>query len=407
MAAVRAGKVGIVAADDYIHGKQYERLDAVRYEGGVYLAKKHNVSEYPTVGENNEFWMFMVQDGSISGVKGNKEEDYRSGPLVNLTPENIGALPTEGGEIDGSLIIFDDLVIGDQSGDHVELDSDSVNANGKLYLNKNGKDIELGTQSSGVVVPSLEELRVIFSGVDRKLQSSGVTKQELDYLSGATSNIQRQLDSKASADNVGSEWESIARVNKYSRLAKLNGYASYLFTLYITQNSQVAIYTYLIGVSYNAVYAAQIASSGYTQNSNIIFRVVQGSVADEYYLEVLNTYLSSGSPDLPCKCRIIMLSNTPDAYFTMYNFYYAGDDSATVRASITSKTDGFVVSKIYGEIEGPVKGDIVGNVTGNVTGNLEGSAREWNGYKLVYLSESEYQNLTPKDSKTIYFRPKG
>lgn len=63
---INAGRVAIVPKGEYVHGTQYTRLDAVRYKNGIYLAKKDNVSQYPTVEGDNDYWMYMV---SMDDVK--------------------------------------------------------------------------------------------------------------------------------------------------------------------------------------------------------------------------------------------------------------------------------------------------------------------------------------------------
>lgn len=57
---INAGRVAIVPKGEYVHGTQYTRLDAVRYNNGVYVAKKDNKSQYPTVEGDNDYWMYMV-----------------------------------------------------------------------------------------------------------------------------------------------------------------------------------------------------------------------------------------------------------------------------------------------------------------------------------------------------------
>ncbi len=49
-----------------------------------------------------EIYENFQQAGTVTGVKGNAETSYRGGN-VNLTPENIGALPSSGGTITGNL----------------------------------------------------------------------------------------------------------------------------------------------------------------------------------------------------------------------------------------------------------------------------------------------------------------
>lgn len=55
----KAGRVAIVPKGEFISGSLYTRLDVVRYQNGNYVAKKDNVSVSPTIGEDDDNWMFM------------------------------------------------------------------------------------------------------------------------------------------------------------------------------------------------------------------------------------------------------------------------------------------------------------------------------------------------------------
>lgn len=79
---VKAGRVAIVPKGEFILSTQYTRLDMVTYNGMAYVAKKDNASILPT---NEEYWMLLVTS-SVTSVNG------QTG-TVNITPENIGAIP--------------------------------------------------------------------------------------------------------------------------------------------------------------------------------------------------------------------------------------------------------------------------------------------------------------------------
>lgn len=67
--SVNAGRVAIVPKGEYVHGTQYTRLDSVRYKNGVYVAKKDNKSQYPTIEGDNEYWMFMIGEINILPIE--------------------------------------------------------------------------------------------------------------------------------------------------------------------------------------------------------------------------------------------------------------------------------------------------------------------------------------------------
>lgn len=119
-----AGRVAIVPGGDYIRGKEYKRLDTVRYEGGVYLAKKNNVNEDPVVGEDTDFWMFMVEsvkvtianteevgivkpDGKTITIDEDGTITGASAGFVGST-EEAGAAMEAGEFSDGQLVFIDD-----------------------------------------------------------------------------------------------------------------------------------------------------------------------------------------------------------------------------------------------------------------------------------------------------------
>lgn len=87
-----AGRIGFVLRNDYSPTETYDFLDVVYYNGASYVAKKLTVGHTPT--ENNEYWHIFAESNLLKGVKGNNESSYKTG-YVNLTAENIGALPEE------------------------------------------------------------------------------------------------------------------------------------------------------------------------------------------------------------------------------------------------------------------------------------------------------------------------
>lgn len=145
---VKAGRVAIVPRGEYVHGAQYTRLDLVKYEGGVYLAKKNNVSEYPVIEDDNEYWMFMVSadfSSSVESVNG------QTG-AIELTAEDVGAVSKTGDTMTGELAV-------------PQLVDSGLTSNMAVIANKS-----------------------------KQLESSVVTATELEYLHGVTSPIQTQME---------------------------------------------------------------------------------------------------------------------------------------------------------------------------------------------------------------------
>ena len=103
-----AGIIGFTIEGDYDSTRTYHFLNVVFYEDSSYVAKKDTTGNAPA--EDNEFWHILAkgQVTGVSGVKGDKEEEYRTGD-VNLTAENVGALPITGGTIvnnENPMLIF-------------------------------------------------------------------------------------------------------------------------------------------------------------------------------------------------------------------------------------------------------------------------------------------------------------
>lgn len=86
-----AGRICFLPKGEYSSTETYAFLDFVYYEGAAYVAKKETTGNPPD--ENNEFWQILagVKASSVTGVKGDKEKDYRIGN-VNITAANVGAL---------------------------------------------------------------------------------------------------------------------------------------------------------------------------------------------------------------------------------------------------------------------------------------------------------------------------
>lgn len=103
-----AGRIGFLIKGKYDNSATYDFLDIVYYEGAAYVAKKETTGNPPV--ENNEFWQIFagIKASSVTGVKGEKETEYRVGD-VNITAANVGALSlTEGNNAisrNGSYII--------------------------------------------------------------------------------------------------------------------------------------------------------------------------------------------------------------------------------------------------------------------------------------------------------------
>lgn len=104
-----AGRLGFDIKGFYDNTVTYDFLDVVYYNNSSYVAKKLTVGNEPN--ENNEYWQILARGlaDAVTGVKGEKETEYRSGK-VNITAEDVGALPIDGGEMQGNLDIGKNII---------------------------------------------------------------------------------------------------------------------------------------------------------------------------------------------------------------------------------------------------------------------------------------------------------
>lgn len=98
-----AGRVAIVPKGEYDITATYKRLDMVRYEGNVYVAKEDNTGVLPT---NKEIWMLSVEGLGSSEDEYVKKTDF-------ATVENPGIVKPDGKTIK---IEEDGKIVGASSG---------------------------------------------------------------------------------------------------------------------------------------------------------------------------------------------------------------------------------------------------------------------------------------------------
>ena len=99
-----AGIIGFVPRGQYSDTETYDFLQFVYYGDSTYVAKKETTGNPPE--ENNEYWQLLAKGQvlGVSGVKGDKETDYRTGD-VNITAEDVGAIPAQNGQAGGDLTV--------------------------------------------------------------------------------------------------------------------------------------------------------------------------------------------------------------------------------------------------------------------------------------------------------------
>lgn len=124
-----AGRIGFVIKGDYNNTATYDFLDVVYFGNASYVAKKLTIGNEPA--NNSEYWQVLAKlpNGTVTGIKGAAESAFRDGD-VNITPENIGALPISGGTITGNLNVGNNVAINtDQDGGNIRITA----PNGQYY----------------------------------------------------------------------------------------------------------------------------------------------------------------------------------------------------------------------------------------------------------------------------------
>jgi outer membrane lipoprotein SlyB len=79
-----------------------------------------------------------------------------------------------------------------------------------------------------------------------------------------------------------------------------------------------------------------------------------------------------------------------------------GNVTGDVTGNVTGDLTGNVTGGLTGDVTGNVTGDLTGNVTGNVTGDVTSTSVITQMLKLVTLTESEINSITPEEGMLIY-----
>ena len=172
-----AGIIGFVPRGEYSPAETYDFLQFVYYNGSTYVAKKETTGNAPV--ENNEFWQILAkgQLTGVSGVKGEKETNFRKGD-VNITAENVGALPIVGGTLTQKAKYGSTLKLTNENeNSDISLDLIPTNCPTRIRLQANSRvneavfeiyDVEDGVKSTELFSVSRAGRRIIY---DKKTNS--------------------------------------------------------------------------------------------------------------------------------------------------------------------------------------------------------------------------------------------
>lgn len=129
-------------------------------------------------------WDVMIGT-QVTGIKGAKESLYRVGD-VNLTPENLGAVNEDRGNISDTIVTFQQAtaLANVQNNDSM---STALGKLSKLYAHLEGGQLQ------NLFSGSLAGGRAMATDANGKAIASDITANELNMLDGVTSNIQQQI----------------------------------------------------------------------------------------------------------------------------------------------------------------------------------------------------------------------
>ena len=175
----------------------------------------------------------------------------------------------------------------------------------------------------------------------------------------------------------GTRWTCPVKLNEFSGICELYDYSSGLLTLVFGQTNQAVTHTYLVSTSWGHATLTQLGSNGFSSYFDQDVRIMQGSNATCFIVEVKNKYDYDGDGMLNAVCSYIPLgSESVDSAVNPYTAYTAAS-SGTGICSLTSKNDGIVASKFYGELVGTVS-NVVAKSGDTMTGALNFANGTWN-----------------------------
>ncbi len=190
------GGTGSRESEDADNAKEYAKqakASADELRNGYILKTEKGVSEgVATLDSNGKIPEEQLPDniGSVTGVKGDKENAYRTGN-VNITPENVGALSLKGGTVNGKVTINDTFTVNksvstetsEQAVTEFMVERNKVKINSRA---ENGAVHALalfnGSPGSGRI--DLDGILRLYDGIDFRQDRAQISYEEL-ILSGS------------------------------------------------------------------------------------------------------------------------------------------------------------------------------------------------------------------------------
>lgn len=152
---------------------------------------------------------------------------------------------------------------------------------------------------------------------------------------------------------VGYGWTTIYKVNNWSRIMKIDGYANILLSINFSQDYQASNHLYLISIGYAKANIIQIGANNYDRYYGMKIRVTEPSNL-VHYVEIYSNYGYNGATDISVKCNYLKLDYS--SAVTVYTVYTVGGD--TVRKEITSSYNK-IVSDLQGNADTATNADMI------------------------------------------------
>lgn len=216
------------------------------------------------------------------------------------------------------------------------------------------------------------------TGTGNAVTNASLSNNILTLTKGSTFALSEHIHTKS-----GYSWTAKYKINNWSRIMTINGYANVLLSINFAQSSQASNHLYLISCGHTSANIIQLGANNYNTNYNVKVRV-SGSDATTHNIEVYGTYGYNGATEISIDCNYVKFENI--SIVTTYNTYTAG--GGTSRKEITSSYNK-IVADLAGNADSATKLQTSRTLWGNTfngTQNLSGTISISSTNKLLFSS---------------------
>lgn len=182
------------------------------------------------------------------------------------------------------------------------------------------------------------------TGTGNAVTNASLSNNILTLTKGSTFALSEHTHTKS-----GYSWTAKYKINNWSRIMTINGYANVLLSINFAQSSQASNHLYLISCGHTSANIIQLGANNYGSYYDIKIRV-SGSDATTHNIEVYGTYGYNGATEISIDCNYVKFENI--SIVTTYNTYTAG--GGTSRKEITSSYNK-IVADLAGNADSATK----------------------------------------------------